>query len=158
MKQVFLDTNVVIDFLAARPGFVKDAAKIMTLAYKRQIYVYASAITFSTASYVMGRHHANSDEDIRLTIADFIKTCNVTVVDGKSVEYATIGDFDDFEDAMQYESARSSGCELIITRNIDDFLNSELPVMQPQEFLADFISEQTNIIEKQSDGADKGNS
>ena len=139
MKKVFLDTNVVIDFLAARPNFVEDAAKIMTLAYKGQISIYASAITFSTASYVMGRHHANSDEDIRLTVADFIKTCNVTVVDGKSVKYATLGEFDDFEDAMQYESAVSANCDLIVTRNLDDFTNSKLPVILPGEFLSDFV-------------------
>lgn len=142
MKRVFLDTNVVIDFLAARPDFVEDAARIMTLAYKGLVKVFASALTFSTASYVMSRHHENSDEDIRLTIADYIKTCDITIVDGKSVEFATQGLFDDFEDAMQYESAVRSGCELIITRNIDDFSNSELPVMAPKEFLASFASEQ----------------
>lgn len=135
MRRVFLDTNVVIDFLAVRQKFVEDAAKIMTLAFKGNIKVFASAITFSTASYVMARHHANSDENIRLTIADFIKVCNVTVVDVDSVSFATQGIFNDFEDAMQYESAVKASCEVIITRNVDDFSDSELPVYSPKDFL-----------------------
>lgn len=135
MRRVFLDTNVVIDFLAVRQKFVEDAAKIMTLAFKGNIKVFASAITFSTASYVMARHHANSDENIRLTIADFIKVCNVTVVDVDSVLFATQGIFNDFEDAMQYESAVKASCEVIITRNVDDFSDSELPVYSPKDFL-----------------------
>lgn len=135
MRRVFLDTNVVIDFLAVRQKFVEDAAKIMTLALKGNIKVFASAITFSTASYVMARHHANSDENIRLTIADFIKVCNVTVVDVDSVLFATQGIFNDFEDAMQYESAVKASCEVIITRNVDDFSDSELPVYSPKDFL-----------------------
>lgn len=143
MKRVFLDTNVVIDFLAARPNFVDNAAKIMTLAYHGDISVYASALTFSTASYVMARHHLNSYVDIRLTIADFIKTCGITVVDAKSVEFAVQGVFNDFEDAMQYESAVCAECDLIVTRNIEDFSNSELPVLLPDEFLASFIAQQS---------------
>ena len=32
MKQVFLDTNVIIDYLGNRTGFYDDAAIIMSLA------------------------------------------------------------------------------------------------------------------------------
>lgn len=135
MKNVFLDTNVVIDFLAVRKDYVVDAARIMTLAFDGKIRVFASALTFATASYILARHHANSSEDIRSTISDFIKICNVTVVDGQSVSFATKGVFDDFEDAMQYESAVRSGCDIIITRNEKDFDNSKLLILSPRDFL-----------------------
>lgn len=138
MRKVFLDTNVVIDFLAVRKDFVIDAARIMSLAYKGMISISASAMTFSTASYVLARHHANSSENIRLTISDFIRICHVTVVDEKSVMFAVKGLFNDFEDAMQYESAKKVGCEIIVTRNINDFAPSEIPVMSPKEFLSRF--------------------
>ena len=139
MKTVFLDTNVVIDFLAARADYIEDAAKIMTLAFEKEIKIFASALTFSTASYILAKHHANTAENIRLTIADFIKICNVTVVDEESVKFATEGVFDDFEDAMQYDSAKRINCEVIVTRNPDDFKNSEIAVMMPSEFLNSFV-------------------
>jgi hypothetical protein len=42
---------------------------------------------------------------------------------------------------MQYFSAVSEGCDVIITRNKKDFLESKIPVMEPQEFLDSFYGE-----------------
>lgn len=36
MKQVFLDTNVIIDYLGNRTGFYDDAAIIMSLAINKR--------------------------------------------------------------------------------------------------------------------------
>lgn len=49
MKQVFLDTNVIIDYLGNRTGFYDDAAIIMSLAINQKIKLYAAAISFATA-------------------------------------------------------------------------------------------------------------
>jgi predicted nucleic acid-binding protein len=43
--------------------------------------------------------------------------------------------FKDFEDALQYFSALKNGCNIIITRNVKDFKESEIPVMTPAEYL-----------------------
>jgi predicted nucleic acid-binding protein len=40
MKKIFLDTNIIIDFLGEREGFYEASAKIMTLADKKKIQVY----------------------------------------------------------------------------------------------------------------------
>jgi len=49
--------------------------------------------------------------------------------------------FKDFEDAMQYFSALSEGCDVIITRNKKDFAESKIQVLEPQEFLDSFYGE-----------------
>ena len=41
----------------------------------------------------------------------------------------------DFEDAIQYISAKSIGADCIVTRNVKDFPFPGLPVITPQEFL-----------------------
>ena len=43
----------------------------------------------------------------------------------------------DFEDALQYFCAKSSGCDCIITRNIKDFVFSDIPVVSSKNFLAE---------------------
>ncbi len=144
MRKVFLDTNVVIDFLARRVDFFEDSAEILTLAKQGSFLVYASSLTFSTASYIMKRHHVGTAVEVRDVIAKFIKNCKVTAVDGQSVEYATTGAFDDFEDAIQYESACKAQCDCIITRNSHDFSASEIPVYEPKAFLELFEDDNQN--------------
>lgn len=42
----------------------------------------------------------------------------------------------DFEDALQYYSALSAQCDVIVTRNIKDFYFSELAVYTPAQLLS----------------------
>jgi hypothetical protein len=41
----------------------------------------------------------------------------------------------DLEDSLQLECAKSVGAEYIVSRNIDDFANSPIPVILPEDFL-----------------------
>lgn len=43
--------------------------------------------------------------------------------------------FSDFEDGLQYFTAKEYGQDLIITRNLNDFRNSLLPTMSAKEFV-----------------------
>ena len=43
--------------------------------------------------------------------------------------------FSDFEDCLQMECAKEVKADYIVTRNVDDFKNSEIKVMLPQDLL-----------------------
>ncbi|WP_206670806.1 twitching motility protein PilT [Cyclobacterium xiamenense] len=44
--------------------------------------------------------------------------------------------FKDFEDSIQYSTALSiEGIEAILTRNVKDYLNSEIAVFSPENYL-----------------------
>ncbi len=45
-------------------------------------------------------------------------------------------DFKDFEDALQFYSAMESKQNVIITRNQRDFPKIDIPIMNPEEYLA----------------------
>ena len=60
----------------------------------------------------------------------------VTSVDSVAVKSAVELGTKDFEDALQYFSAKSIGADCIVTRNVKDFSFSEVQVLTPQEFLA----------------------
>jgi len=51
------------------------------------------------------------------------------------LEKALSINFHDFEDAVLYASALHTGVEYIVTRNVSDFKQSELPVFTPMEFI-----------------------
>lgn len=133
MQKVFLDVNIVIDFLGERDNFYKPAAKVLTLADKKKIKVYTSATSISTTYYLLAKYE---NAKIALEkIRRFKMLCSIAIMDDEVIEKAINSDFKDFEDAMQYYSAIASNCDLIITRNEKDFKNALIPVMNAESYL-----------------------
>lgn len=133
MQKIFLDTNIILDFLGEREGFYEASAKIMTLADKKKIQVYTSPSSISNVFYVLTRYE-NSKIALE-KIRKFKLLCSMSVMDDEVVEKAINSDFKDFEDAMQYFSALASNCDVIITRNEKDFKNALIPVMNAESYL-----------------------
>ena len=86
-------------------------------------------------------------ELITTNLANFISLCFPISVDINVAKSALKSSFKDFEDAMQYFSALSEGCDVIITRNKKDFAESSIPVMESQEFLDEFYKDNNNTTE-----------
>ena len=135
IKKVFLDTNVLIDYLARRGQFFEPAAQIVQLGQERKIKILVSALSFATASFILEAHHKLSNEAIVRKFSEFIKMCNITPVDSLVIEEAIASQFSDFEDAMQYFSAIREDADAIITRNVNDYSTSQVAVFDPQSFL-----------------------
>lgn len=133
MQKVFLDVNIVIDFLGERDNFYKPAAKVLTLADKKKIKVYTSATSISTTYYLLAKYE---NTKIALEkIRRFKMLSSIAIMDDEVIEKAMNSDFKDFEDAMQYYSAIASNCDLIITRNEKAFKNALIPVMNAESYL-----------------------
>ncbi len=133
MQKIFLDTNIIIDFLGEREGFYEPAAKILTLADQKKIQIYTSPTSISNTFYLLSKFE---NTKIALEkIRKFIVLCSISIMDDEVVEKSINSDFRDFEDAMQYFSALASKCDLIITRNEKDFKNALIPVMNGESYL-----------------------
>lgn len=50
MKKVFIDTNVLIDFLGEREAFYHSAALIASRADRKEIELMVSSLSYATAS------------------------------------------------------------------------------------------------------------
>ena len=133
MKKIFLDTNIVLDFLGERENFYEPAAKILTLADQKKILVYTSPTSISNVYYILAKYE-NSKIALE-KIRKFKVLCNISIMNNEVVERAINSDFKDFEDGMQYFSAIAEKCEIIITRNEKDFKNAMIPVMNADSFL-----------------------
>jgi len=133
MKKIFLDTNIIIDFLGERENFYEPAAKILTLADKKKIKILTSPTSISNAYYLLAKYE---NTKIALEkIRKFKVLCSISIMNDGVIEKAINSDFKDFEDAMQYFSAIASNCELIVTRNEKDFKNALIPVMNAESYL-----------------------
>lgn len=136
MQKVFLDTNIVIDFLGERIPFYESSAKVMTLADQKKIQLFASPVTIVNAHYILSKYE--NPKSALEKIRKFKILCGIALMDNEVIEKAVNAGFNDFEDAMQYFCAINSGCSVILTRNEKDFKNALIPVMDAGSFLKTF--------------------
>lgn len=133
MKRIFLDTNVLIDFLGEREGFYEDAARIVSLADMELIELYASSLSYATTSYILSKCEA--EETVRKKLRAFSTLCHIAGVGELAVNRALYSDFSDFEDALQYYSAAEISADAIVTRNKKDFTASAIAIYTAKEFI-----------------------
>ncbi|MCR4560208.1 MAG: PIN domain-containing protein [Bacteroidales bacterium] len=131
--KVFLDTNIVIDFLGQREGFYQKAAKVLSFLQQEKYKIICSSLTFSTAYYICKRGRTHQ-ETINL-LSCFAKLCSISVVDQKIIKSALDSNFKDFEDSIQYFSAKNAKADVIISRDKKGFENSKILVKTPDEVL-----------------------
>ena len=123
----------MFDFLGERDPFYISAAKIATLADKRELSIIVSALSYTTISYLLSKYE--SIEKIKTKLRKFKVISEICELDELIIEKGLNSDFSDFEDSLQYYSALRTECDVIITRNGKDFKKSKIPVMTPDEFL-----------------------
>jgi len=131
--KLFLDTNVVMDLLGEREQFYDSVAKIASLADKGKIQLIVSALTYSTVYYLLSRFEDR--EVVKEKIRKFKVIAETSDLTDKIINKGLSSKFRDFEDSLQYYSAVETDCNLLITRNVKDFKDSEIPVFTPDEYL-----------------------
>jgi len=140
MKRVFLDTNVIIDFLADRKPFAGAAAGIFSHAELGNITIFISAVSYNNIYYIL-RQSVSHVQALRL-LDELTQLCEIVEVSGNTIRSALKSGFKDFEDAIQYHCAVSvDRIDAIVTRDTKDFKKSSLPVMNPNEALTLILSD-----------------
>lgn len=135
--KLFWDTNVMLDFLGERDPFYDAAAKIATLADKRELTIILSALSYATTSYFLTKYYGL--EKTKDKLRKFKVISEICELDKLIIEKGLNSEFSDFEDSLHYFSALRMDCDFIITRNGKDFKKSQIPVMTPNEFLKSLI-------------------
>jgi predicted nucleic acid-binding protein len=133
MRKIFLDTNVVVDLLDKREPFYEAAVTIFSLAYHKKLLLYVSPVTYATAAFLLRKH---GKEQVKLLLRNLRQLSRVTLIDERVVDDTLASLFSDHEDGLQYYSAQTKNVDIILTRNPKDFKYSSIPVLTPDEFLA----------------------
>ena len=132
--RIYLDTCVIIDYLASRVPFSEDAEKILTLVANNKIYAYISASSITDIHYIFKKHF----QDEQITRKYMIKVLSlIEILDTLSYNIKTVFDspINDFEDALIEEISYQNKLSYIVTRNTKDFKNSRVKVVTPKKLL-----------------------
>lgn len=132
MKNIFLDSDVILDVLLKRPGFYLPAANLLAAARINNLQLFTSSVVFVNVNYFLEKF----DRVNRVTLLKGLRSIiSIVEVGGAVIDKALDSDLTDFEDAIQYYAALSAKADAIITRNIKDYKNTTIPVLTAEQFL-----------------------
>jgi predicted nucleic acid-binding protein len=135
MRRIFLDANIIIAVLNKEYPLFANAARILSLADRPNYGVFTSPVCLAIAFYFVEKKSGTSMANKK--IEALAKHLKITSLGKTEVDEALHNKaIHDFEDGLEYYSAIHSGCDIIITENINDFSFSEIPVLTAEKFIA----------------------
>ena len=130
---VLIDSNVTLDFLLERPGFVENAEKIFKEIEEKRLIGCISSSAITDVYYIV---ESKRDSDYAWEMMKYLyRTVKILPVIRKTVRTALSSGMKDFEDAVQTAAAKDYGIDIVVTRDTMGFVNSGLQVYLPEEFL-----------------------
>ncbi len=133
MKNVLLDSDILLDFFLDREPHSKYSSYILSQIELKKINGYLTAVIIGNVYYLLRRVSTHAKVISKLN--QLMTLTKVLPIDKQIILTAMNSKFKDFEDAMQNYACESYGkIDLILTRNTKDYRKSEISVMSPEEY------------------------
>lgn len=130
----FIDTNLVVDYLADRGAFADNAELIFRECSRGALLGYISSNTIADVFYILRKDFTvEKRKNMLLSLCRLVRVVGLGHED--VVSAITNGVFSDLEDCLQNECAEKIGADCIITRDADGFAGSAIPVITPSDYL-----------------------
>lgn len=109
------------------------------MADKGEISIVVSALSYTTVAYILSKYE--SLEKVKEKLRKFKIISEISDLDEVIIEKGLNSGLADFEDSLQYFCAIKSECNVLISRNQNDFKDSVIPVMSADEYLVSIRKE-----------------
>jgi hypothetical protein len=129
---LLLDINIILDVAFQRPGEPASSALIGSCNEQHQAWLAWHSV--ATLAYLIERER--NPAVARELVTGLLSWARVATTGHQDAVQALQLQMSDFEDALQVSAAQACGADYIITRNGRDFVQSPLPALSPEEFLA----------------------
>ncbi|MCT8335887.1 PIN domain-containing protein [Leptospira sp. 85282-16] len=136
IRNVYLDSDIIIDYLYAREPFFQESVQLISLIENKQIKGSISSLIVWNIFYILAKY--TNEKTARELIKEFITIIEIIPIDEKIIYQGLNSSIKDFEDSIQYFAAKSKKIGYIITRNKKDYPDGEIKPLSPKEFLTIF--------------------
>ncbi len=123
MKRIFLDTNILIDYIDNRIG-ADDAEQIFACSFSGEALLYASSLTFANVAYIIKGRTQEEKYDALRQMAERVE---ILPIGKREVMDAIDRPVKDFEDMLQYQCAKAASCDYIVTNDRRHYDFSDIP-------------------------------
>lgn len=132
--RVLVDTNVILDLFLEREPFVNDAEALFKAIETQQLGGFVTATTLTDIFYIVRKQR--NREIAKQAIFRILTAMQVCTVDRSILEAAISSQMPDFEDAIQLACAMSENLDAIVTRDVQDFTRTNLPILSAGTLIA----------------------
>jgi predicted nucleic acid-binding protein len=133
MNRIFLDSDIILDVLCKREPFYDFAAEVFTLGDTGKILLFTTSLVFANIFYILRK--ILGIEKAKELLRKLRLMISVLSVGEKTVDLALNAKFNDFEDGIQYFTARENDISILLTRNKKDYKEKGLIIQTPEEYL-----------------------
>jgi predicted nucleic acid-binding protein len=135
MKNVLIDSDILIDFLQNRKDFAKEAEIIFTAISRDKLKGFVTSVILSNAYYILNK--TNESQLLRNALLELLDFLDVIPISKNNFIKALTSDIKDFEDSLQiYAAMEVKIIDIIITRNTKDYKKSSIQALTPSEFIS----------------------
>ena len=137
MRRVYIDCNILLDWLLRREPYSFYATQLISLTEKKEIESYVSPLTLANAHYII-KKMLNEKVADQFT-KDSLSLFRIADITADIVQKAISNKYHDFEDDLHYFTAVNNSIEFLITRNIKDFRQEKIKIMDAENFIKNTI-------------------
>lgn len=135
VNKILIDTNVLLDYLLEREPFFEDAKNVILSCADEKVKGCIAAHSISNMFFILRKDYNTKER--REVLLNLCRIFDVEGIDkAKLIAGLTNEDFSDFEDCLQMECAKSYKADYIVTRNVSDYVASEIKAVLPKDYLA----------------------
>lgn len=134
VNRILIDTNILLDYLLEREPFFEDAKKIVVSCAEGKIKGCIAAHSIPNMFFILRKDYNATER--REVLSNLCSIFDVEGIDkAKLLSGLANEGFSDFEDCLQMECAKSYGADYIVTRNVDDYSESDVKAIEPRDYL-----------------------
>ena len=134
MSKVMIDTNVWVDVILSRPGFVEESKGALMVCLEEGDEVLVAATSLKDIFFFAERS-AGADAAYR-AVELVLDIATPAQVDALVCRNALVLERPDYEDGIVAACMSAEGADAIVTRDAESFSKLEVPKYSPSEFIA----------------------
>lgn len=132
MHKVWLDTNVLLDYLLRRTGFETPVMELVRKIERKEVLAFTSIINLIHTHYQLRK--LTNEPAARAILRNLTRLIHIQDIPPDITSRALSNlSITNFEDAVQYELALASEADFLLTRNLSDFTSGIGPVVRSVE-------------------------
>lgn len=132
-QKVYLDSDVILDYLAGRKPHDEAAVKIINLLENREIQGYVSSLVIWNLYYLLSKNLGAAQA--KSVLQKFRKLVHILPVTEETIDSALASNMRDFEDSVQYFAFKKGKIDIFVSRNTKDYPRNSAVIMTPNEYL-----------------------